>query len=114
MNPTPIHDALLATHRRDTGMAAVVNAADPRLIAAVDVAIESLIDAGEPFSADDVRDLIPSAALPLVGSRMKSHQMRRNPQVLVNVGEVRSDWPASHGKKIGLYVGAEHVADGAA
>jgi len=114
MNPTPIHDALLATHLRDTGMAAVVNAADPRLIAAVDVAIESLIDAGEPFSADDVRDLIPSAALPLVGSRMNSYRMRRNPQVLEVVGEIVSDWPATRRKKILLYVGAEHVADGAA
>ena len=111
---TPIHDALLATHLRDTGMTAVVNAADPRLIAAVDAAIESLIDAGEPFSADDVRDLIPVSALPLVGSRMNSYRMRRNPQLLVQVGEKRSDWPATHRKKIGTYRRAQHVADGAA
>lgn len=111
---TPIHDALLATHLRDTGMTAVVNHADPRLIAAVDAAIESLIDAGEPFSADDVRDLIPVSALPLVGSRMNSYRMRRNPQRMVVVGQVVSDWPATHRKPILRYIGAQHVADGAA
>ena len=112
--PTPIHDALLATHLRDTGMAAVVNHADSRLVAIVDAAIEQLAASGEPFSADNVRDLIPVSALPLVGSRMNSYRLRRNPQVLAVVGEVVSDWPATRRKRIGLYVGAQHAKDGAA
>ena len=93
---------------RDAALAAQEHAADPRLILAVDAVIEEFAAAGHPFSADDIRPLVPSLALPLVGGRVRSYLMRRNPQRLVCVGEIRSDWPATHHKKIGLYVGAEH------
>ena len=101
-------------HLRDAGIAAAENAADPRLILAVDAAIEDLAAAGHPFSADDIRPLVPTLALPLVGGRVRSYLMRRNPQRLVCVGEIRSEWPPTHHKKIGLYVGAEHAEAGAA
>ena len=96
-----------ATHLRDAALEAQTHAADPRLIAAVDIAIERLIDSGVAFSADSVRDLIPAAALPLVGGRFRSYMMRRHPRMVDVVGEVQSTWPATHGKKICLVRGAD-------
>jgi hypothetical protein len=101
-------------HLRDLALTAQEHHADPRLILAVDADIEEFPSVGRPNSADDIRPLVPTLALPLVGGRVRSYLMRRNPQRLVCVGEVRSEWPATHHKKIGLYVGAEHHEAGAA
>lgn len=102
-----------ATHLRDAALVAQTHHADPRLIAAVDIAIERLIDSGEVFSADDVRPMVPVAALPLVGNRFRSYMMRRRPRMVDVVGEVQSTWPATHGKRICLVRGA-HFGEQAA
>lgn len=93
---------------RDAGIAAREAHADPRLMLAVDAKIAELAALGEPFSADTLRPLVPAAAIPLVGGRLRAAIMRR-PVELVCVGEVRSTHGPTHAKKIGLYVGAEHA-----
>tara|TARA_R100000655_G_scaffold92848_1_gene134035 strand:+ start:4967 stop:5287 length:321 start_codon:yes stop_codon:yes gene_type:complete len=98
-----------ATHLRDAALEAQTHAADPRMIAAVDIAIERLLESGKPWSADDVRPMIPTAALPLVGGHVRSYLMRRHPRVIDVVGEVQSTWPAAHGKRIGLYRAADEA-----
>ena len=93
---------------RDAGIAAQEHHVDPRIDIIIDGAIEELAATGDPFSADDIRPMVPTSALPHVGRRVRSYLMRRNPPRLVCVGEIRSEWPPTHAKKIGLYVGAEH------
>ena len=95
------------THLRDAALEAQTHAADPRLEAAVDIAIERLIDSGQVFSADTVREHIPAAALPLVGGRVRSYMMRRHPRMVDVVGEIQSTWPATHGKRIMQMRGAD-------
>lgn len=90
---------------RDAGIAAAENATDPRWIIIVDSIIETAATTGNRFSADDIREHVPITALHLVGGRIRSFLMRKE---IVMVGEVRSTWPATHHKKIGVYVGADH------
>lgn len=89
---------------RDAGIAAAENAADPRWIVIVDAIIQDAAASGRSFSADDIRGQVPAVALHLVGGRVRSFLMRK---LIIPVGEVRSTWPATHHKKIGLYVGAD-------
>lgn len=91
---------------RDAGIAARENAVDPRWIVIVDSIIESAAMSGERFSADDIRKSVPVVALGLVGGRVRSFLMRKE---IVMVDEVRSTWPPTHHKKIGVYVGAQYV-----
>ena len=113
MNPTPIHDALLATHLRDTGMAAVEAAADPRVIAIIDKHIADMNASGRPWSANDLRDRLPTCDHHLIGARVRAAAMRR-PLEQERVGYVPSSLPSTHGHPIAVWLGAEHVADGAA
>lgn len=92
----------LAFALRDEALEAVTEASDEQDVAVVDQAILNVAQRGVPFSANDVRPLLPRLrSNNLVGARMNSLRMRR---LIVKIGEVVSTDPGTHGKKIGLYV----------
>lgn len=94
---------------RDAGIAQREKHADPRWIAIVDAVIERWAKSGREFSANDIRDELPVSARDLVAGRIRSAWMRR-PQVIVPVGEVKSDLVSTHAKAIKLWLGAEAAA----
>ena len=87
-----------------TGMAAATNAADCRVVAAIDAEIARLNASGEVWSANSLRGRLPSCSPGLVGARVKAATMRR-PVEMVRVGIVRSNLPSTKGKWICTYRG---------
>lgn len=94
----------LAELARDAGMAATENAADPRLILAVDRVIAEHNATGMPWSANDIRDALPVVAGPLVGARVRAAAMRR-PVEMEQVGMTRSSLRSTHAKPIAVWRG---------
>lgn len=92
---------------RDEGMEAAENAADPRVILAIDAAIERANESGRAWSANDIRDEIPVAGQGLVGARVRAAAMRR-PVEMVRVGYVPSNLPSTHAHPVALWIGAAH------
>ena len=97
------------TQLRDAGIAAAENAADPRLILAVDAVIERWTASGRRFSANEIRDEVPTLAAHLVGGRLRAASMRK-PAEITKVGEVGSSLLSTHAKKIAVWQNAEVVA----
>lgn len=91
---------------RDAGIALRENHADPRWVAIVDAIIERWAKTGRKFSANDLRHEVPTVAQPLVAGRIRSAWMRR-PQLIVPVGEVKSDLVSTHSKTVRTWVGAQ-------
>lgn len=89
--------------RRDAGIAAAEDHADPRIVLTVDAVIRELAASGQPFSANDVRKRVSAPGRGLAGARVRAALQRRQ---LRQVGEVKSDLGSTHAKPIGLYVGA--------
>lgn len=94
---------------RDIGIATRENAADPRLMLAVDKVIARWIETGRRFSANEIRDEVPLIAGDLVGPRLRAASMRK-PAEIVAVGEVRSSLLSTHAKPIKVWQSAEVVA----
>jgi hypothetical protein len=78
-----------ATEARDAGMAEAENAADPRLILAIDAKIAELNASGMPWSANDARSSFPVVSSGLVGARVHAAALRK-PVEMVRVGMTRS------------------------
>lgn len=91
---------------RDAGIAHVENGADPRFTAAVDRVIARWAESGLRFSANIIRDEVPTAAADLVGPRLRAASMRR-PVEIVKVGEVRSTLLSTHAKTIAVWQSPE-------
>ena len=89
---------------RDAGMAEAENAADPRVILAIDAAIAKANASRKPWSANDIRDALPVSHRSLVGARVRAAAMRK-PVEMVPVGEVRSNLGSTHAKKIIVWQG---------
>ena len=89
---------------RDQGMAATEQAADPRLILMVDAKIAELNASGKTWSANDLRDLLPVVAGPLVGARVRAAATRR-PVEMVRVGYVPSTLLSTHGHPVSVWRG---------
>ena len=104
-----IYDDLKAAEAlRDTGMAQTTEAADPRIILAIDAAIDRLNQAGRPWSANDLRDSLPVAHGPLVGARVRAAATRR-PREMVRVGYVPSTLPSTRAHPIAQWIGADSI-----
>jgi len=78
-----------ATAARDEGMQTAENAADPRLILAIDKVIAELNASGMPWSANDAREAMPTVSSGLVGARVHAAALRK-PAEMVRVGMTRS------------------------
>lgn len=95
---------------RDAGTALVEQHADPRVIAAIDLAIEDAIASGARYSANDIRDRFPVCDQHLVGARVRSYATRkvtlpdgsRGPMV-VKVDQVQSSLVSTHAHLIGVW-----------
>lgn len=89
---------------RDAGIAQATNAADPRLILAIDRVIAMHNASGLPWSANDIRDALPVVAGPLVGARVRAAAMRK-PTEMVPVRKTRSSLRSTHAKEIAVWQG---------
>lgn len=93
---------------RDEGVARVEAASDDQDRAVIDQAIRAVAERGEPFSANDVRPLLPPGIRPaLVGARFLAASKRRQ---IVKVGWVPSTDPGTHAHPVALWVAAEAAA----
>lgn len=89
---------------RDQGIALTEQAADPRLILMVDDKIAELNASGRTWSANDLRDLLPVVAGPLVGARVRAAAMRKPPE-MVRVGYEPSTLRSTHAHPIAVWRG---------
>ncbi len=94
----------LAELARDAGIEQATNAADPRLILAVDRVIAMHNASGLRWSANDIRDALPIVAGPLVGARVRAAAMRR-PVEMRKVGMTRSSLLSTHKAWIAVWQG---------
>lgn len=69
--------AAAAAAARDEGMARVEAGSDPRVILAIDAAIERAIQSGRRFSANDIRNEFPVSHQNLCGARVHAYAIRR-------------------------------------
>ena len=91
---------------RDEGHERTEAHADPRILVAIDAKIDELNASGRAWSANDLRDLIPTAG-PLIGARVRAAATRR-PVEMVRVGYVPSTLPSTRAHPVALWIGAEH------
>lgn len=89
---------------RDQGIALTEQAADPRLILMVDDKIAELNASGRTWSANDLRDLLPVVAGPLVGARVRAAATRR-PVEMEAVGYTPSSLRSTHAHPIRVWRG---------
>lgn len=92
----------LGEQLRDAGMAQTTEAADRQDVAVIDQAIEHLNRRGQPWSANDLRELLPSVRQPLIGARVRSWAQRKH---MTHVGYVKSTNPASRSDVVSLWRG---------
>jgi len=93
-----------ARAERDRGMAraeASLHAAWDRAV--IDQAITVLAATGQPFSANDVRGLLPDVRPALVGARFM-HAARRG--LIERIGDELATHKAGHARRVGLWRGA--------
>lgn len=95
-----------ATQARDAGMAEAENAADPRLILAIDKVIAELNATGMPWSANDARDALPVVCSGLVGARVHAAAMRK-PDEMRRVGMTRSTLLSTKSAWIAVWQGTQ-------
>lgn len=88
----------------------VEDASDPALIEAIDTIIAAYNDRGRPWSANDIRAVLPPHRRNLVGARVRAAATRR-PVEQVRIGYVPSDLASTHAHPVALWVGADHVED---
>lgn len=93
------------TTLRDEGMHTAEAAADPRVIATIDAAIERAIASGERWSANTIRAALPTTTSQgLIGARVRSYAGRR-PRVMVRVGYEPSTLPSTRNHPVAVWRG---------
>jgi hypothetical protein len=92
---------------RDEGMATAEHAADPRIILAIDAAIEKAIASGRRFSANSIREDLPVSHAGLVGARMNSYANRKvdGHPLMKRVGEAPSTLESTHYHPVRVWLG---------
>jgi hypothetical protein len=71
--------------------------------AVLDQALLAIASDDQPFGMNDIRTVLPEDACRKAGLYFHSLVNLEHPQVLQQVGEVRSINPKAHGKKVGVY-----------
>lgn len=95
---------MLGQTLRDEGIAKVEAASDDQDRAVIDQAIRVVAERGRPFSANDVRPLLPAGIRPaLVGARFMAASRRRE---IRKLGWVPSTDPGTHAHPIALWEAA--------
>lgn len=89
---------------RDQGMDQATDHSDPRLVLMIDSLIAEHNATGTPWSANDIRDRVPTVGQGLVGARVKAAFMRR-PREMRQVGWTRSSLRSTHAKPIAKWQG---------
>ena len=87
---------------RDAGMARTTAAADEADIAAIDDSIDRLNATGAPWSANDLRSLLPDVRQPLIGARVRAKARRRE---MRRVSYTPSTLPSTHAHPIAVWQG---------
>lgn len=100
----------VAEAARDEGIATAENAADPRVMLAIDKAIADANASGKAWSANDIRDQFPVSSQGLVGARVRAAAQRR-PAEMTQIGTIRSNLKSTHTKPIAVWKGLDQ--DGA-
>lgn len=92
---------------RDEGMARVEAGSDPRVILAIDAAIQAAIDSGRRFSANDIRDQFPVADEHLAGARFRAWTLKRvdGHPLMVRVGWTTSTLKSTRSHEIKVWLG---------
>lgn len=89
---------------RDEGIARVEGAADDWERAVIDQAIRAVADRGRPFSANDVRPLLPAGVRPaLIGARFRTAALHG---VISRIGYTPSTDPGTHAHPVALWAPA--------
>lgn len=92
---------------RDAGIDLALEAASDWEKALVWQAIEAFAELGQPFSANNLRDLLPDVRTPMIGGQFTKASIAG---VIVRVGIVMSTDEPTHHKPIGLWLGASAAA----
>lgn len=87
---------------RDEGMARTTEAADAQDIAVIDQAIDALNRNRVPWSANDLRELLPEVRQPLIGARVRAKARRRE---MERVGYTPSTLPSTHAHPVAVWRG---------
>jgi hypothetical protein len=109
--PVSVVDAVRAAEAaRDAGIA---QAEESELSswnrALIDQAIDAFAsDMHRPFSANDLRHLLPDVPSPLMGARFQ--HAANNRKVIREIGRVKSTKKNTHAKSVGLYIGVPPAA----
>lgn len=92
---------------RDDGMAEAEHAADPRVILAINAAIEAAIASGRRFSANTIRDKFPVSDEHLVGTRFQAYTQKRvdGHPLMVRVGYEASTLKSTRAHEIKVWLG---------
>lgn len=89
---------------REEGIHRVEDASDDQDRAVIDQAIRAVAERGRPFSANDVRPLLPPGLRPaLVGARFMAASRRK---MIRKVGWVPSTDPGTHAHPVAQWVAA--------
>lgn len=97
---------------RDEGMAAAEHAADPRVILAIDAAIDRAIKTRRPFNVNDIRAEFPTVSSQgLVGKRFRAASMRKPARMVQTGNWPKSDLPSTHSARVAEWVGVEAVGE---
>jgi hypothetical protein len=104
--PTRREQIVAAEVARDEGMAAALNAADPRIVLAIDEAIAKANASGKAWSANDIRDQFPTCRNGLVGERVNAAANRR-PREMTSIGRTPSTLKSTHAHEIKVWIGIQ-------
>lgn len=95
-----------AEAERDQGTARAEAAADFRILAMIDAAIEAAIESRQPFTANTIRAVMPTTTSKgLVGARFRSAAMRK-PRRMVKTGHyLPSDLKSTRAALVAEWIG---------
>ena len=94
------------TALRDAGTHLAESAADMRVLALIDAAVERACATGQPFTVDDIRDELPTCGPKVVGARFLTLSKRR-PRLMVPVGFKPSGLATTRAACVRVWIGVK-------
>lgn len=90
-----------ARRERDDAVALVESSADDQDRKVIDQAIRAVAQSGKPFSANDIRPVLPRVRAALIGARFLAASKRGE---IRKVGFVQSTDPGTHAHPVALWI----------